>query len=422
MIFVGALIKLVGSGRVAAAEASLAGFALVLFGLTTLQQGMSGVAELLRPSDLPMVYGPGANWLSSLVGALILIVVGLAMTAVMQSSTAAIAVTLTAYYAGAVALDQGCALVIGQNIGTATSSALAAIGAISTAKRLALAYILFKLIAAVIALVVFPVTIPLLVRASHTIDGVTLLAAYRTAYNVVGVAVLLPLIDPFTRFVERMLPERESPLTRSLDPAALMTPIAAEEAVRRTVARSLGMMCGSIAAALTATKAISVADDASVALRRARDFVSEASGPPESEEEHERLTSTLLALDYAFRLAEAAGENGDEGVASSGADDPRASALCAEAMRHAVVVADEVGALADGSNRTAPAEQAPAKQAPAKQASAKQAPAKQAPAKQASAKQALCEQCLGHVGRQNEEQRLLDVVVDGPSFLHSRGD
>jgi phosphate:Na+ symporter len=49
----------------------------------------------------------------------------------MQSSTAAIAVTLSAYYAGAVGLEQGCALIIGQNIGTATSSALAAIGAMS---------------------------------------------------------------------------------------------------------------------------------------------------------------------------------------------------------------------------------------------------------------------------------------------------
>jgi phosphate:Na+ symporter len=40
MIFVGALIKLLSRGRVSAAGAALAGFALVLFGLTTLQQGM----------------------------------------------------------------------------------------------------------------------------------------------------------------------------------------------------------------------------------------------------------------------------------------------------------------------------------------------------------------------------------------------
>src|SRR5262245_47604083 len=46
MIFVGALIKLLGRGRVPAAGGALAGFALVLFGLTTLQEGMSGLAEM----------------------------------------------------------------------------------------------------------------------------------------------------------------------------------------------------------------------------------------------------------------------------------------------------------------------------------------------------------------------------------------
>src|SRR5215472_3656129 len=286
MIFAGALIKLLGRGRLSASGAALAGFALVLFGLTTLQQGMGGLAERLHPADLPAVSGPGAGWVSSFFGVLALIVVGLAMTAVMQSSTAAVAVTLSAHFAGAVGLDQACALIIGQNIGTATSSALAAIGASSTAKRLALAYILFKLIAALIALALFPVTIPLLVRASKSIDGVTLLAGYHTAYNVVGVAVLLPLINRFTRFVERVLPERASPLTRCLDPAALVTPLAAEEAVRRTVARSLGTMCGSIGEALTAanpgtsvrTFSVSEAGDA---LRQAGEFMSEASGPPE---------------------------------------------------------------------------------------------------------------------------------------------
>src|SRR5262245_5409041 len=97
---------------------------------------------------------------------------------------------------------------------------MAAIGASSTAKRLAVTYIFFKLIAALIALALFPVTIPLLVCASNSVDGVTLLASYHTAYNIVGVAVLLPLIDRFTRFVERILPELRSSLVRCLDPTA----------------------------------------------------------------------------------------------------------------------------------------------------------------------------------------------------------
>src|SRR5215469_8956956 len=364
MIFVGALILLLGRGRLSAAGGALAGFALVLFGLTTLEQGMGRLAERLHPADLPAVFGAGVRWWTSLFGVLALILLGVAMTAVMQSSTAAIAVTLSAHFAGAVGLDQACALIIGQNIGTATSSAMAAIGASSTAKRLALAYILFKLIAALIALALFPVTMPLLLRASKTIDGVTLSAAYHTAYNVVGVAVLLPLIDGFTRLVERILPERGSPLTRCLDRAALVTPIAAEEAVRRTVARSLGTMCGSIGEALTATNPLSVGArkdalsvaEASNALRQAQEFMSEASGPPESEEEQERLTSTLHALDHASRLAEVVSEKGEFGSVPSGSEDVRAAELCAAAMRNAVLIAAEVGALPDDPDQAAPVE------------------------------------------------------------------
>jgi len=313
MIFAGALIKLLARGRLSGAGAALAGFGLVLFGLTTLQQGMGGLAERLHPADLPAVFDAG-GW-RGMVGALVLVVVGLVMTAVMQSSTAAIAVTLSAFHAGAVGLDQGCALIIGQNIGTATSSALAAIGASSTAKRLAIAYVLFKLIAAVIALVLFPISTPLLLRASKAIDGVTLLAAYHTVYNVVGVVVLLPLVDRFTRLVGRILPERGSPLTRCLDPSALETPMVAVEAVRRTIAQSLAAVCGSVEAALGAEtrgervpgKTAIAVHEAGDALREAQVFLSDVAGPPDTEDEQQRLTSTLHALDHASRVVETAG-------------------------------------------------------------------------------------------------------------------
>ncbi|MBX9827494.1 MAG: Na/Pi symporter [Xanthobacteraceae bacterium] len=357
MIFAGALIKLLGRGRVSAAGAALAGFGLVLFGLTTLQQGMAGLAEHLHPADLPaVVAGPGAGWWAGLVGVLTLVVVGLVMTALMQSSTAAVAVTLSAHYAGALGLDQACALIIGQNIGTATSSALAAIGASTTAKRLAVAYVLFKLVAAVIAVVLFPVTIPLIIRASNVVDGVTLLAAYHTAYNVVGVVVLLPLIDRFTRLVERLLPERGSPLTRSLDPSALETPMVAVEAARQTIARSLTAVCGLIETALEAAsrgqpvpagKDAASAAEAADALRQAQLFLSDMTGPPETDDEQRRLTSTLHALDHASRLADAAGAAIDFATVGGGPEDARAGALGAEAMRSAASVAGDVATPPD---------------------------------------------------------------------------
>jgi phosphate:Na+ symporter len=352
MIFIGALIKLLSSGRISGAGAALAGFGLVLFGLTTLQQGMGGLAERLHPADLPGVLaGPDAGWWRGMLGVLTLVVVGLVMTALMQSSTAAIAVTLSAHYAGAVGLDQAFALVIGQNIGTATSSALAAIGASTTAKRLALAYVLFKVIAAAIALVLFPIVTPLLVRASRTIDGVTLLAAYHTVYNVIGVVVLLPVIDRFTRLVERILPERGSPLTRCLDPSALLTPIVAVEAVRRTIARALAVVCGSVEAALAAAsggepvqpgKGATSMAEAADALRQAQVFLSDVTAPPDTDDEQRRHTSTMHALDHASRLAEIASGPIDFGTVRGGPDDVRAGELCRAAMRSAVAVAAEV--------------------------------------------------------------------------------
>ncbi|MGY4623082.1 Na/Pi cotransporter family protein [Bradyrhizobium sp. USDA 4486] len=368
MIFVGALTRLLARGRVSGVGAALAGFGLVLFGLTTLQQGMGGLAERLHPADLPAVLGsPGVSWWSGLFGILALVVIGLVMTALMQSSTAAIAVTLSGYFAGAIGLDQACALIIGQNIGTATSSALAAIGASATAKRLAIAYVLFKLIAALIALAVFPVVTPLLLRASDTIDGVTLLAGYHTAFNVVGVAVLLPLINPFTRLVERILPDPGSPLTRCLDPSALETPIVAVEVVRRAIARVLLTVCGSVEAQLAGRagpirlgKDVVATQEAADAVSRAQIFLSDVAGPPDTDDEQRRLTNTLHALDHASRLTDLANGRDNPGPVAGGPEDIRARELCAEIMRSAAAIARGVAMSTgiDGAPQSVPAARA----------------------------------------------------------------
>jgi len=355
IVFVGALLKVVGRGRLAAAGGAIAGFALILVGLSTLQQGMGGLAEQLRPSDLPTVMNEaGVVTFSGLARVLLLTAVGALMTTVMQSSTAAIAVTLSALYAGAVGLDQALALVIGQNIGTATSSAVAAIGASSTAKRLAVAYIAFKLIAALIAIVLFPFVTPLIVQASQDIESVTLVAAYHTAYNVVGVAVLLPLMGPFTRMIERLLPERGSPFTKYLDPASLAAPTVAVEAVRRTVERVLETLCSSAAAGLeraveggTVRPAVDFAtlSQASDGLRQAGAFLPKTELPP-SPEGHAWFTSTLHALDHASRLAEAVDTMAKAGVATEGPEELRAATLCTKSMREAAAAAGRFAASA----------------------------------------------------------------------------
>jgi phosphate:Na+ symporter len=334
IVFAGALLKLVGKGRWAASGAAIAGFALILVGLTTLQQGMGGLAEQLNPADLPAVLGSGgaSSW-SGALGALTLVATGIVMTTVMQSSTAAITVSLSALFAGAIGLDQAVALVIGQNIGTSTSSAMAAVGASNTAKRLAVAYIAFKLIAAVVFLLLFPVIVRVMMRASDTVDPVTLVAAFHTAYNVVGVAILLPMIKPFTRLIERIVPDRGSSFTRYLDPAALAaSPIVAVEAARRTVAHVLAILCSPATSANDA----SVIRQSAEALRQVQVFLSKMAEPLPSEDERRWFVETLHALDHVVRLADSL-EAGANAVAPlEGPEEQRAVQLYGAAMRRAV--------------------------------------------------------------------------------------
>ena len=249
------------------------------------------------------------------------------MTTVMQSSTAAIAVTLSALYAGAVGLDQALALVIGQNIGTATSSAVAAIGASSTAKRLAVAYIAFKLVAALIAIVLFPFVTPLIVRASQTIDPTGLLAAYHTAYNVIGVAVLLPLMGPFTRAdrapragarlaVHEILSIRlrfARRWSRSRRCAARSSARSKPFASRPQPDSKARAQARSVRPALDEATLAQASDG----VRQASDFLSKSDAPP-SDEGHAWFTSTVHALDHASRLAEAVDAMAKTGVATDG--------------------------------------------------------------------------------------------------------
>jgi phosphate:Na+ symporter len=337
IVFVGALLKLLGKDRWAAIGASIAGFALILVGLTTLQDGMSGLAEKLNPADLPAVLGePDVPGWSGFLGVLALVATGIVMTTVMQSSTAAIAITISALSAGAISLDQALALVIGQNIGTSTSSAMAAIGASNTAKRLAVAYIAFKLIAAAIALVLFTPVARLLLRASDAIEPVTLVAAYHTAYNVIGVAILLPLIGPFSRAIERIVPDRGPAFMHYLDPAALeAAPVVAVEAARRTVAQVLAILCSS----KTPLQDGTVVRKASEALRQVQTFLSKVTEPLPSDDERQWYIDTLHALDHTIRLSAAIRESARAAASLDGPDEHRAVTLYTDAMQSAAASA-----------------------------------------------------------------------------------
>src|SRR5262245_42962697 len=125
---VGALLWMVAKGRLRSTGAVLAGFGLLFIAIDYMQTGMEGLSL-----DLAGFTGPFSLW--------ILAGIGVVMTIVMQSSTAAAATTLVALNAGSITFLQGCALIVGQSVGTTATSALVMIGGSLAVRRAALAHI-----------------------------------------------------------------------------------------------------------------------------------------------------------------------------------------------------------------------------------------------------------------------------------------
>lgn len=165
------------------------------------------------------------------------------MTVIMQSSSAAVATTLTALHTGAVSFEQAASLVIGAAVGTTVTGALAAIGGSVPARRTALAHIVFNLATGLVAVALLPLFLRGIAWAQEQAGldpGATSLAAFHSAFIALGVLLFLPWVHPFARAIERLLPDRGPVLTRHLDDTLLHAPPVALEASRRALSETSG--------------------------------------------------------------------------------------------------------------------------------------------------------------------------------------
>ncbi|MFQ3671929.1 MAG: Na/Pi symporter, partial [Verrucomicrobiia bacterium] len=182
IIGLGAFLRLLGRGRWAPLGLSLAGFGLIFIGIDQLQQGMAGLNQHIDLAALPS---------SGLLGHALMMAAGILLTILMQSSSAAVATTLTALHSHTISFEQAASVVIGAAVGTTVTAALAAIGATAVAQRTALAHILFNLFTGIVALLLLPAFLALITWANQHLDlapGAVSLAAFHTLFIAVGVA------------------------------------------------------------------------------------------------------------------------------------------------------------------------------------------------------------------------------------------
>ncbi|MGR8948433.1 MAG: Na/Pi cotransporter family protein [Gammaproteobacteria bacterium] len=180
----------------------LAGFGLLLFGLTFMKSAMEGVGAdfdltIFRDHSVAVFF---------LFGAL--------FTAVIQSSSASMALTLTAVSMGIIDLKSAVAIVIGADLGTTVTVILGAINGTAPKKRVALFHCLFNLVVDLAALLSI---VPLLAMVQWLLPSdnpLYLLVGFHNLFNLFGILVFLPFLGAIANWLERRFAEDEESTAR----------------------------------------------------------------------------------------------------------------------------------------------------------------------------------------------------------------
>lgn len=244
LIAIGAILKLLTRGRIALTGLCLAGFGLIFFGVDQLQLAMSGIAGQVDLSVFST---------EDFLAKILLIVIGLLMTVLLQSSSAAITVTLAALASQTIQLEQGLLLVIGQNIGTVATAVLAAIGSSVAAQRTAAVHVIFNLISAVLA---FVILIPLFDYLESSwlwfsrLDDVFIVAGFHTVFSILGALFFIPFLKQFELLLIKIIPQRKTTLVHQLDQLSLEIPAIAIQNAQQVIYQHLFIQLQSIKKAL----------------------------------------------------------------------------------------------------------------------------------------------------------------------------
>ncbi|MEX2481704.1 MAG: Na/Pi symporter [Gammaproteobacteria bacterium] len=212
---------------------ALAGFGLFFLGLALLKGAFVGFAGNLGAGLSDDIAG---GWLT-------LLGMGFLATVLMQSSSAAIAILLTAASGGVLTTEAAAVAVIGANVGTTSTAAIAVLRATSAAKRLALGHIVFNLATGAVALIILPGMLWLVAALADWLDiersPAAVLALFHSVFNILGVLLILPLSGYLANGLERLFRSAEEDLGRPqhLDPTTVATPSLAAAALREELLR-----------------------------------------------------------------------------------------------------------------------------------------------------------------------------------------
>lgn len=209
-IAIGALFIFTKKFKKTSQGEALLGFGLLFLGLGFLRESVPDIQQ--HPEILEFL---SRFTDAGLASDLLFIVVGGLLTIVVQSSSAAMAITLTMAFAGWIDYRTAAAIILGENIGTTVTAFLASLTASVDARRASRAHTLFNVVGVLWMIPLFGPALRLVdgLLPGSIVTGSTMillparLALFHTLFNIVNTAVFLPFLRPFVRFVERLVPE-----------------------------------------------------------------------------------------------------------------------------------------------------------------------------------------------------------------------
>lgn len=195
-------------GKAKAWATAIVGFCILFIGLGELKDA---VPSLDKDSAIVQFF---LDFKGVWYGPVMFVLLGALVTVVIQSSSAAMALTLAMVAKGAIPFEVACAMVLGENIGTTITAELASLIANVHAKRSARIHSMFNVVGVTWMLLIFPLFLGLIGKlvgwssgaefdAENNDMSATGIALFHTMFNLANVVALIAFVPQLVKLAER---------------------------------------------------------------------------------------------------------------------------------------------------------------------------------------------------------------------------
>lgn len=200
MLIFGVVLQFSGSQGRKGFGSVLIGLGFIFLGIDYMKDGFESMKAQLDLAEYAM---------QGYAGIFVYILFGAVATVIIQSSSATMAIIITALASGQIDYINALSLAIGANVGTTVTAILGALASNKSGKRLAAAHFIFNVITALAAVLLIYRLRDLVdwlgpIMGIAEQDDAMKLALFHTIFNVLGVLIVTPFIGPLVRYLETL--------------------------------------------------------------------------------------------------------------------------------------------------------------------------------------------------------------------------